>query len=88
MHPDASIKDFRVLPDNTQDPMNRVIVYSSTREFIKQKSRNEMYLSDDQLHAMVLCIYEHIKVQVDGLDVECISQMCRCTESQSWGGVD
>jgi len=33
---------------------------------------------------MHLCIYHGIKVQVEGLDVERISQMCRCTESQSW----
>jgi len=35
-----------------------------------------MYISDDQLHAMELCIYYGIKIQVEGLDGEKISQMC------------
>jgi len=33
---------------------------------------------------MELCIYHGIKVQVENLDGECISQICRCTGSQSW----
>jgi len=37
---------------------------------------------------MELCIYHGIKVQVEGLDGECICQMCRCTGSQSWHGGD
>jgi hypothetical protein len=37
---------------------------------------------------MELCIYHGIKVQVDSLDGERISQMCRCTGSQSWSGGD
>jgi len=85
-HPDAMIKDFRGLLDNTQDATHRVAIYSGTREFIKHKSRNKMYISDEQLHAMELCIYHGIKVQVEGLDGERISQMCRCTGSQSWCG--
>jgi hypothetical protein len=35
---------------------------------------------------MELCIYHGIKVQVEGLEGERISQMCRCTGSQSWHG--
>jgi len=35
---------------------------------------------------MELCIYDCSKVQVDGLDGELISQMGRCTGSQSWRG--
>jgi len=69
------IKDFRALLDNTQDAMHRVAIYSSTWEFIKHKSRNKMYILHDQLHAMELCIYHGIKVQVEGLDGEHISQM-------------
>jgi hypothetical protein len=42
------------------------------------------YISDEQLHAMVLCIYHGIKVQVEGLEGEPISQMCRCMGCQSW----
>jgi len=88
IHPDAMIKDFGALLDNTQDATHRVAIYSGTREFIKHMSRNKTYISDDQLHAMELCIYHGIKVQVEGLDGERIYQMCRCTESQSWRGGD
>jgi hypothetical protein len=35
---------------------------------------------------MELCIYHGIKVQVEGLDGEPISQMCRCAGSVSWRG--
>jgi len=87
-HPDAMIKDFRGLLDNTQDAMHRMSIYSGTREFIKHKSHNKMYISDEELHAMELCIYHGINVQVEGLDGERISQMCRCTGSQSWCGGD
>jgi len=55
-HPDAMIKDFRALLVNTQDATHRVAIYRGTREFIKHKSRNKMYISDEQLHAMELCI--------------------------------
>jgi hypothetical protein len=82
------IKDFRVLLDNTHDATHRVAIYSGTRGFIKHKSRNKTYISDEQLHAMELSIYLGIKVQVEGLDGERISQMCRCTGSQSWHGGD
>jgi hypothetical protein len=61
---------------------------SGTRQFIKHKSRNITYISDKQLHAMELCSYHGINVQIDGLDGERISQMCRCTGSQSWRGGD
>jgi hypothetical protein len=82
-HPDAMIKDFRALLVNTPDAIHRMAIYSATWEFIKHKSRNKTYISDEQLHAMELCIYHGIKVQVEGLDGEHISQMCRCTGSQS-----
>jgi len=84
MHPDAMIKDFRALLDNTQDATHRVAIYSGTREVIKHKSRNKTYISDEQLHAMELCIHHGIQIQVEGLDGERISQMCRCTGIQSW----
>ena len=82
-HPDAMIKDFRALLDNMQDTMQRVAIYSGTREFIKHQSRNKTYISDEQLHAMELCIYHGITVQVEGLDGERTFQMCRCTGSPS-----
>jgi len=87
-HPDPMIKDFRALLDNTQDTMHCVALFSRTRECIKHKSCNKMDISDEQLHAMELCIYHGIKVQVEGLDGERISQMCQCTGSQSWRGGD
>jgi len=83
-HPDAMFKEFRALLDNTQDATHRAAIYSGTREFIKHMSRNKRYISDEQLHAMELCIYHGIKVQVEGLEGERMSQMCRCTGSQSW----
>jgi len=82
------IKDFRALLDNTQHVTHRVAIFSGMREFIKHKSRNKTYILDEQLHTMELCIYHGIKVQVEGLKDEHISQMCRCTRSQSWPGGD
>jgi hypothetical protein len=87
-HPDAIIKDFRALPDNTQGGMHSLAIYTGTREFIKDESHNKTYISDEQLHAMELCIYHGNKVQVEGLDGERISLMCQCTVSQSWHGWD
>jgi hypothetical protein len=78
------IKDFRALLDNIQDAMRRMAVYSGTQEFIQHKSLNKTYILDEQLHTIELCIYHCIKVQVEGSDGERISQMCRCTGSQSW----
>ena len=87
-HPDPKIKDFRALPDNTQDRTHCVTIYNGTLEFLKHKSRNKMYISDEQMHAMELCIYDGIKVQVEGLEGERMSQVCRCVGSQSWRGGD
>jgi hypothetical protein len=75
-HPDAKIKDLRALLDNTQDETHCVAIYSGTREFKKHKSRNKTYISDEQPYAMELCIYHGMKVQVEGLEGERISQMC------------
>jgi len=63
-HPDAIIKDFRALVNNTQDPMHHAAIYCGTQEFIKHKSRNKTYISDEQLHAMELSIYDGINVHV------------------------
>jgi len=83
-HADAMIKDFRALLNNTQDATHHMAISSRTQELINYKSRNNMYILDDQLHAMELCIHNRIKVQVEGSDGEHISQMCWCTGSQSW----
>jgi len=82
-HPHATIQEFGALLDTMHDVMHHVIIYNGTWEFLKHKSRNETYISDEQLHAMELCIYRGIKVQVEGLDGEWISQICRCTGCQS-----
>jgi hypothetical protein len=87
-HPDAMMKEFRALLHNTQAAIHRAAIYCGTREVIKHKSRNKTYISDEQLHAMELCIYHVIRVQVEGLEGERICQMCQCTGSQSWRGGD
>ena len=87
-HPHAMIKDFRALLDNRQDATHRMAINRGMRHFIKHKSRKKMYMLDEQLHTMELCICHGIKVQVEGLEGERISQMCRCTGSQSWRGED
>jgi len=46
------------------------------------------YISDEQLHTMLLFINHGIKVQVEGLEGDRISQICRCKGSQSWRGGD
>ena len=45
---------------------------------------NKMYISDKQLQVMELCIDDGIKVHVEDLEGERISQMCQCTQSHSW----
>jgi hypothetical protein len=85
-HPDTMIKDFKASLENTQDAAHCVAIYTGTREFTKLMSRHKTYILDEQLHAMALCIYHGIQVHVEGLDVECISQMCCCTRSQSQRG--
>jgi hypothetical protein len=62
-HPDAMINDIRALLDNMQDETHRVAIYSGTREFIKYKSHNKMYISDEQLHALDLFIRHGIKIR-------------------------
>jgi hypothetical protein len=83
-HTEALIKDFRAILANMQDATHHVTIYNGKREFLKHNSRNKMYTSDQQLHAMELCVYDGIMVQVEGLDGERISQICRCTGRQSW----
>jgi hypothetical protein len=87
-HPESMIEDFRALLNNTEDAIHRVAIYRGTQEFIKHKSRNKTYISDEQLHAMELFIHHGIKVQDDGFDGELISQRYRCTGSQSWRSDD
>jgi len=87
-HPNAMIKDFRALLDNTPDALHRMVIDSGMQGFIKHKSRNKAYVLDEQLHAMELCIYPGIKAQAEGLEGEHICQMCRCTGSQSSSGGD
>ena len=83
-HLDARINNFNALVDNRQDATHRVAIYSGLWKWIKHKSHNETYISDEQLHPMELCIHHGNNIQIEGLDGEPISQMCRCTGSQSW----
>jgi len=83
-NPDAMIKDFRALLDYMEGATHSVAIYSGTRVFIKHKSGHKMYISDEQLHTMELCMYHSIQVQVVRVDGELILQMCWCTGSQSW----
>jgi hypothetical protein len=53
-HPDAMIKDFGALCDTTSEATHCATLYSGIREFLKHKSRNYTYMSDEQLHAMKL----------------------------------
>jgi hypothetical protein len=55
-HPDAMIKDFRAVLDNTQDATQRTVIYSGTLECIKHKSHIKTYILHEQLHAIELCI--------------------------------
>jgi len=63
--------------------MHRAAIYSGTREYITNKSLVNTYISDETLHAMELCIYNGIMVQVERLGGKHNTQMCRCTGSQS-----
>jgi len=88
-HTDGMIKDFKALLDDTQDATHHVAKYSGRQELIKHKSRNRTYISDDQLCTMELCVYHGINVQVEGLDGECISQMCDTQEARAGAaGID
>jgi hypothetical protein len=76
-HPHATIIHCRALLDDTQDRTHRMAIYSGRRVLIKHKSGKKTSISDEQLHGMELCIYNGIKVQIEGLDSESISQRCR-----------
>jgi len=55
-HPDTMIKDFDALLDNTQEVTHREALHRGTQEFMKHMRRNKKYISNEQLHAMELCI--------------------------------
>jgi hypothetical protein len=78
-HPDTMIKVFRALLYNTQDTTERMAIYSSTQQCIQHPNHDKTYISHEQLHIMELCIYHSIMAQVEGLQGEFISHMCRWT---------
>jgi hypothetical protein len=82
-HPDAVIQDFTALLDKKQDAMHYLLIYNGALEFMPDMSCNKTYISDDYLHQIELCIYNGIKVHVEGLEGALIYLMCRCTRSQS-----
>jgi hypothetical protein len=55
-YPHSIIKEFRALLDNMQDATQRVSINCGTLVCIMHKSRNKMYILDEQLHVMKLCI--------------------------------
>jgi hypothetical protein len=83
-HPDAIMKDFRALLDNMQDTTHCMTIYNGTRGFLEVKSLYKTHISEEQLHAMELCICHGSNVEVEGLDGKRISQICGCTGSQNW----
>jgi hypothetical protein len=85
-HPDAMIKDFGSLLDNTSDTMHWVAKSCGTQASIKPKSRDKAYISDEQLHPIELYIYDGNNLQVKGLQCERIFEMCRCTGCMSCHG--
>jgi len=82
-YPTAMITDLRALLGNMQDETHHIGIYCGTRKFMKPTSRNLTYTPDEVLHLIELFTSTSIKVQVQVLDFECISQMCQCTGSQS-----
>jgi hypothetical protein len=82
-YPNAMIKYFRALHDNKQDTTCRVTLYNGMWKSIKNMSHNKKYILDEQLHAMQLRIYHGIKVHVEDLEGERISQIGQYTESQA-----
>jgi hypothetical protein len=82
------MRDFGPLLDKMKDATHRVGICGGTQVFIKHKSRNNTYILDEQLHAMQLCIYNGMDVQVEGFEGEHIASISRCTESQNWSRWD
>jgi len=87
-HPDSTIKDFRSLHAIMHDAMHHLTMYNTTGYSIKHMSRNTIYISDEQLHAMELCICCSNMAQFDGLVGACTFHSWRCTWSQSCHGGD
>jgi len=85
-HPDAMINHFMVLLDNMHDATHRVTIYHGPEEIIKGKTCSKTYISYEQLYRMQLAIYHCSKVQVDSVEGERLSQICRCTGSHTWHG--
>jgi len=65
-HPDSIIKDSRAWLDNMQNATHHIAIYNSIRPIMKPTSCNKTYISEEQLHAMELCVYPGIEVQVEG----------------------
>jgi len=86
LHSHTIIKDFRILLNNMQYAMHHVAQYRFMHQLIKHKCCNKMYILDEQLCTIELCIYHGIKVQLEGLEGKYIPQICRYTSSQSWHG--
>jgi hypothetical protein len=53
--PDATIRHFRALLENTQDTMHHGAIWSNAEKLFNDKSCKKMYILDEQLHAIELC---------------------------------
>jgi hypothetical protein len=62
------VKHCRALLDNKQDVTQCVAFKNTMWEHLKHTSCKKMYISDAQLHAMELSIFDGIKVQLEGLE--------------------
>jgi len=79
-------KDFTALLDNMQDAIHRVPIYTDTWVFIRYQSHNNIYISDEQLHAIKHSICHVTQVHIEGFEAEHRSEICSPTTSQSWRG--
>jgi len=56
MDPHNMISDFWAFVDNIEDQSGRVTIYISMEELLKRMSGKKMDISDDQPHAIELCL--------------------------------
>jgi len=61
-----------------------MIIYNSTSRFIIHISRNNTYVSYEQLDTIKLGMSHGINIQLEGLEIEHISRIYRYTARQSW----
>ena len=84
--PDGQLKHFGALVDSI-DVVQRSALLNGTRDFLQRRlPKRDEILSDEELRKAEICIYHAIKVEVDDLDGDKKTQMCRCTGEKPWRG--